>query len=119
MLKRLLITGAAGGLGKVARQRLSHMAEVLRLSDIADLGPAGPRSAMSERRSTSAMCDSRWRATLPRPPAAPVISSRFNMQSSFEKVGQGHRDGRNVGGEHQCHENGGVERPDRLHRILY
>lgn len=41
MMKRLLITGAAGGLGKVARHRLAHMAEVLRLSDIADLGPVG------------------------------------------------------------------------------
>ncbi len=42
MLKRLLITGAAGSLGKVARQRLSHLAEVLRLSDIAELDQAGP-----------------------------------------------------------------------------
>ncbi len=42
MLKRLLITGAAGGLGKVARQRLRHLADALRLSDIADMAPAGP-----------------------------------------------------------------------------
>jgi uronate dehydrogenase len=42
MLKRLLITGAAGGLGKVARRRLPHLAETLRLSDIAELDPAGP-----------------------------------------------------------------------------
>lgn len=41
MLKRLLITGAAGGLGKMARRRLSNMAEILRLSDIADMEPAG------------------------------------------------------------------------------
>lgn len=40
-MKRLLITGAAGGLGKVARQRLGHLAEIVRVSDIADLGPAG------------------------------------------------------------------------------
>ncbi len=38
MLKRLLITGAAGGLGKMARQRLTHLAKVLRLSDIETLG---------------------------------------------------------------------------------
>jgi uronate dehydrogenase len=37
-MKRLLITGAAGGLGSVMRRRLSHLAEVLRLSDVADLG---------------------------------------------------------------------------------
>ncbi len=41
MLKRLLITGAAGGLGKMARRRLGTMAETLRLSDIAQMAPAG------------------------------------------------------------------------------
>ena len=41
-MKRLLITGAAGGLGKMARERLSHMADFLRLSDIDDLGEAAP-----------------------------------------------------------------------------
>lgn len=39
-MKRLLITGAAGGLGKVARKRLIHLASVLRLNDVADLGRA-------------------------------------------------------------------------------
>ncbi len=37
-MKRLLITGAAGALGQMLRERLAPMAEVLRLSDIADLG---------------------------------------------------------------------------------
>lgn len=37
---RLLLTGAAGGLGKVLRERLKPLATVLRVSDIADLGPA-------------------------------------------------------------------------------
>lgn len=41
-MKRLLITGAAGGLGKMARTRLNHLAETLRLSDISDLGTANP-----------------------------------------------------------------------------
>ena len=41
-MKRLLITGAAGGLGSMMRRRLSGVAEVLRLSDIADLGTAAP-----------------------------------------------------------------------------
>jgi len=40
MLKRLLITGATGNLGRVARARLGHLAEVLRLSDLGDLGTA-------------------------------------------------------------------------------
>lgn len=41
-MKRLLITGAAGGLGSVCRKRLTHLAETIRLSsrsDIADLQP--------------------------------------------------------------------------------
>lgn len=39
-MKRLLITGAAGNLGGVCRDRLGHMADILRVSDIADLGEA-------------------------------------------------------------------------------
>ncbi|HEY1026904.1 MAG TPA: NAD(P)-dependent oxidoreductase [Pseudomonas sp.] len=40
---RLLLTGAAGGLGKVLRERLRPYASILRLSDIADMAPAeGP-----------------------------------------------------------------------------
>jgi uronate dehydrogenase len=39
-MKRLLITGAAGGLGSLARRRLTGLADILRLSDIADLGTA-------------------------------------------------------------------------------
>jgi uronate dehydrogenase len=38
--KRLLLTGAAGGLGRELRPRLKRHCEVLRLSDIADLGSA-------------------------------------------------------------------------------
>lgn len=37
---RLLLTGAAGGLGKVLRERLRPYAEVLRLSDVAGMVPA-------------------------------------------------------------------------------
>lgn len=39
-MKRLLITGAAGGLGSEMRKRLAHMADILRLSDFADMGAA-------------------------------------------------------------------------------
>ena len=38
---RLLLTGAAGGLGRELRPRLSRLAQVLRLSDVAEMGPAG------------------------------------------------------------------------------
>jgi uronate dehydrogenase len=39
---RLLLTGAAGGLGKELRTRLKAYCDVLRLSDIAELGQAAP-----------------------------------------------------------------------------
>jgi uronate dehydrogenase len=38
--KRLLLTGAAGGLGKVLRERIKPWADVVRLNDLADLGAA-------------------------------------------------------------------------------
>ena len=41
-LERLLLTGAAGGLGRELRGRLKAYCNTLRLSDIADLGEAAP-----------------------------------------------------------------------------
>jgi uronate dehydrogenase len=41
-LPRLLLTGAAGGLGRELRTRLRPHCDTLRLSDIADLGDAAP-----------------------------------------------------------------------------
>lgn len=42
-VSRLLLTGAAGGLGKVLRERLRPFADVIRLSDVAEMAPAdGP-----------------------------------------------------------------------------
>lgn len=41
-MERLLITGAAGGLGRVARKKLQHFANKLRLSDISQMEPSGP-----------------------------------------------------------------------------
>ncbi|HEY0064226.1 MAG TPA: NAD(P)-dependent oxidoreductase [Telluria sp.] len=38
--KRILLTGAAGGLGKILRDRIKPWADVVRLSDLADLGEA-------------------------------------------------------------------------------
>ncbi|MFG6138748.1 NAD-dependent epimerase/dehydratase family protein [Halomonas sp. B23F22_10] len=40
MLNRILVTGAAGGLGKAIRPHLSRLAHKVRLSDVADLGEA-------------------------------------------------------------------------------
>ena len=39
---RLLLTGAAGGLGRELRPRLRRLARTLRLSDVAEMAPAGP-----------------------------------------------------------------------------
>ena len=39
-LSRILMTGAAGGLGKVLREKLKPYAETLRLSDISEMAPA-------------------------------------------------------------------------------
>lgn len=42
-LNRLLITGAAGGLGRVLRPRLAPLARVLRLADIAPISASAPQ----------------------------------------------------------------------------
>lgn len=44
--KRILITGAAGRLGSVVRKELAHLADKLRLTDIADLGSAAPNEEL-------------------------------------------------------------------------
>lgn len=41
-LHRILLTGAAGGLGRVLRPRLAAFAKLLRVSDVAELGAAAP-----------------------------------------------------------------------------
>ncbi|MFB9948363.1 NAD-dependent epimerase/dehydratase family protein [Rhizobium puerariae] len=42
-MKRLLITGAAGNMGTALRQRLGHLAEIVRISDIAGMGETAAR----------------------------------------------------------------------------
>jgi uronate dehydrogenase len=44
---RLLLTGAAGGLGKVLRPRLKACCDTLRVSDIGELGDAAPGEELS------------------------------------------------------------------------
>ena len=41
-MKRLLITGASGNLTVVCRERLTHMAEIIRLSCRGDIGEPQP-----------------------------------------------------------------------------
>jgi uronate dehydrogenase len=40
--KRLLLTGAGGGLGTMLRERIKPWADVIRLSDVKEIAPAGP-----------------------------------------------------------------------------
>ena len=59
---RLLLTGAAGGLGRELRQRLRPHCEALRLSDIADLGDAAPGeeivpAALEDAAAVLALCE--------------------------------------------------------------
>ena len=42
MLKRLLITGAAGGLGTLLRPMLGHVAEAIRVSDMVEVSDVQP-----------------------------------------------------------------------------
>ncbi|MGC3983672.1 MAG: NAD(P)-dependent oxidoreductase [Pseudorhodoferax sp.] len=62
-LQRLLLTGAAGGLGKVLRERLVPLADRLRVSDIAALGEArGPHEEvvpcdLADRQAVAALLD--------------------------------------------------------------
>src|SRR3546814_18280151 len=73
---RLLVTGAAGGLGTVLRHRLRPYADILRLSDISPMPPANqgaeviscdlsdPPAVRSEERRVGhecvSTCRSRW-----------------------------------------------------------
>ncbi len=45
-MKRLLITGANGGLGSVCRSRLKHIADTIRLSARQDIGDLAPHEEM-------------------------------------------------------------------------
>ena len=46
-LNRLLLTGAAGGLGKVLRPRLAEVAHIVRVSDLAELGDAAAHEELA------------------------------------------------------------------------
>ena len=48
--RRLLLTGAAGGLGRVLRPRLKARCDVLRVSDVAELGTAAPGEELQPAR---------------------------------------------------------------------
>lgn len=60
--KRILMTGAAGGLGRQLRQRVQAFADTVRLADLADLGPAGEgeeivQCDLADREAVLRMCE--------------------------------------------------------------
>lgn len=60
--RRLLLTGAAGGLGRVLRPRLKAVCDTLRVSDINELGDAAPGeelqlAALQDKAATIALLD--------------------------------------------------------------
>jgi uronate dehydrogenase len=60
--KRILFTGAAGNLGRRLRPHLQQFADIVRLADLADIGPAGPgeevvRCDLADRDQVMAMCE--------------------------------------------------------------
>jgi len=61
--ERLLLTGAAGGLGRELRSRLKAYCATLRLSDVADLARPHPAKNCASRRSkTARRCCRCWKA---------------------------------------------------------
>lgn len=60
--KRILFTGAGGNLGRRLRERLHELAEIVRLSDVSDIGPAGPgeeivQCDLADREAVLRMCE--------------------------------------------------------------
>jgi len=60
--RRILFTGAAGNLGRRLRERLHEFADIVRLADLADIGPAGPNEEvfqcdLADRDQVMKMCE--------------------------------------------------------------
>jgi len=60
--KRILLTGAGGNLGRRLRPHLQAFADIVRLADVADIGPAGPgeevvQCDLAERDQVMQMCE--------------------------------------------------------------
>jgi uronate dehydrogenase len=80
--ERLLLTGAAGGLGKVLRPRLKACCDVLRVSDIAELGPA----AVGEEVRPAALEDKAAVMALLEGVSAVIHLGGISTEHSFEEI---------------------------------
>jgi uronate dehydrogenase len=81
-IKRLLLTGAAGGLGRVLRPRLKAYCDVLRLSDIAALGDA----AAGEEVQLAPLEDKQSVVDLLRDTDAVVHLGGLSTEHAFEQI---------------------------------
>jgi uronate dehydrogenase len=79
---RLLLTGAAGGLGRVLRPRLKALCDVLRLSDITSMAPAGA----GEEVITAALQDKAAVHTLMQDVSVVVHLGGLSVEHAFEDI---------------------------------
>jgi len=79
---RLLLTGAAGGLGRVLRPRMATWCDVLRVSDIAEMAPAGP----GEELVTAALQDKAAVQALLQGVSAVVHLGGISTEHAFEDI---------------------------------
>jgi uronate dehydrogenase len=105
--RRLLLTGAAGGLGRELRPRLKAYCEVLRLSDIAPLGDA----AAGEETCPAALQDHDAVHTLLRDVDAVVHLGGVSVEGPFEPILQA-----NIIGMHHLYE---AARKQGVKRLVY
>ena len=104
---RLLLTGAAGALGRQLRTRLKPHCERLRLSDIADLGPAQPGEEVVQ----AALQDGPAIEALLRDVSAVVHLGGISVEGPFEPILQA-----NIIGVHNLYE---AARRNAVKRIVF
>ena len=104
---RLLLTGAAGALGRQLRTRLKPHCECLRLSDIADLGPAQPGEEVVQ----AALQDGPAIEALLRDVSAVVHLGGISVEGPFEPILQA-----NIIGLHNLYE---AARRNAVKRIVF
>jgi uronate dehydrogenase len=105
--QRLLLTGAAGALGRVLREELQQIADCLRLSDIADLGSARPNEEIAQ-------CDlADFKAVLPLAEGVDAIVhlGGVPVENTFQSILQS-----NIAGSYHLYESA---RKHGVKRVIY
>ncbi|MFC5696711.1 NAD-dependent epimerase/dehydratase family protein [Pseudomonas sp. GCM10022186] len=105
--QRLLLTGAAGALGRVLRDELQELAEYLRLNDIADMGAARPHEEIVQ-------CDlADFKAVLPMAEGVDAIVhlGGVPVENTFQSILQS-----NIAGSYHLYESA---RKHGVKRVIY